>query len=77
VALSVSVDPDLCIGSGDCARLAPQAFELRDDLGISVARPAAADTDRDLVLRAALACPTQAIRVVADDGTVLHESNVG
>jgi hypothetical protein len=42
---------------------------------VSVPRPAAADAPIDGLLRAAIACPTQAIRVVAEDGTVLHESN--
>ncbi len=74
---SVSVDPDYCIGSGDCVRLLPDAFELREDLGISVPQAAAAETDLDLLLRAARACPTQAIRVVAGDGTVVHASNGG
>ena len=72
---SVSIDPDCCIGSGDCVRLLPQAFELREEIGVSVPLPAAADTPVDLLVEAARNCPTQAIRVVADDGTVLHESN--
>lgn len=74
---SVSIDPDLCMGSGECVRLIPDAFELRDDAGVSVPLPAAADKDPVLLLRAAIACPTQAIRVVAEDGSVLHESNGG
>ena len=77
MTVSVSIDPDLCIGSGDCGRVAPQAFELREDLGVSVPRPAAAETDVNLLLRAAVGCPTQAIRVVAEDGTVLHSGNTG
>ena len=77
MGVSVSVDPDLCIGSGDCGRLAPGAFELREDLGVSVPRPGAADTDVELLVRAAIGCPTQAIRIVAVDGTVLHASNSG
>ena len=71
----VSVDPELCIGSGDCGRIAPGAFHLDDDLGVSVPLAGAATTDLALLLRAAMNCPTQAIRVVAEDGTVLHESN--
>lgn len=74
MALEVTVDPDLCIGSGDCVRLAPNAFFLDEAAGVSVALPAAADADRDLMLQAATGCPTQAIRVVAG-GVVLHESN--
>ena len=72
---SVSIDPDYCIGSGDCVRLLPEAFELREDLGVSVPLPGAADAPLELLVQAARNCPTQAIRVVAADGTVLHELN--
>jgi ferredoxin len=75
VGASVSIDPDYCIGSGDCVRLLPDSFELREELGVSVPLPAAADTDLDMLVRAARACPTQAIGVVAADGTVAHRSN--
>lgn len=75
MATRVSVDPELCIGSADCARLLPQAFAVSDELGVSVPLDGASDTDTTLLLQAAIQCPTQAIRVVADDGTVLHESN--
>jgi hypothetical protein len=44
---------------------------------VSVPLPAAADTDVERLHRAAIGCPTQAIRVVAADGTVLHPSNSG
>jgi ferredoxin len=77
VGVTVSVDPDLCIGSGDCNRVAPDAFELREDLGVSVPLRGAGEVDLEQLLRAAVGCPTQAIRVVAADGTVLHASNSG
>lgn len=77
MSAAVSIDPELCIGSGDCVRALPHAFELREDLGVSVPLPEARDTDVDLLLRAAVACPTQAIRVAAADGTVLHAGNTG
>ena len=77
MSAAVSIDPELCIGSGDCVRALPHAFELREDLGISVPLAGAADTDVELLVRAAVACPTQAIRVVSADGTVLHAGNTG
>ena len=77
MALTVSIDADLCTGSGDCVRLMPGAFELREDLGVSVPRPGAAYADQALVVEAAYGCPTQAIRVMAADGTILHASNSG
>jgi ferredoxin len=75
MGLQVSIDPDLCIGSGDCERLLPQAFQLMDELGVSVPRPEAASADPAGILAAARGCPTQAIRVIDGDGTVLHAAN--
>jgi ferredoxin len=75
MGVTVTIDPELCIGSGDCVRLVPDAFELREDLGVSVPRPAATTTDVELLVRAAVGCPTQAIRVVGADGDVLHAGN--
>ncbi len=72
--LEVTVDPDLCIGSGDCVRVAPAAFQIDEDQGVSVPLAEAMTTDPELLVRAAYGCPTQAIRV-AQDGVVLHESN--
>jgi len=71
----VSIDADFCVGSGDCVRLLPEAFELREAAGVSVPLPGAATAPADLLVRAAQNCPTGAIRVVAEDGTVLHDGN--
>jgi ferredoxin len=77
VSLTVTIDPELCVGSGDCVRLVPEAFQLVDELGVSVPRPDAGDADPRRLLEAALGCPTQAIRVVDEAGRVLHASNPG
>lgn len=58
--LKVEVEADLCIGSGDCARLAPGVFELVDDVAV-VRDPESAD--EDTVRRAERSCPTGAITV--------------
>lgn len=70
----VTIDEELCVGTGDCARIAPTAFVVDEDRNVSIPLPGAAETDVELLVRAARNCPTQAIRVVGDDGTVLHES---
>jgi len=57
----VRVDPDLCIGTGDCWRLAPDAFALDETRGISVPQPGAATAERALLEEAAFNCPTRAI----------------
>lgn len=75
MTIQVTVDPELCIGSGDCTRVAPAAFHLDEAAGVSVAVPAGVvATEIALLVQAARGCPTQAIRVVRD-GVVTHESN--
>jgi ferredoxin len=71
----VTIDADLCIGSGDCTRVSATAFELVESLGVAVPTPAAVEEDTSLLVRAAVGCPTQAIDVIAADGTVLHRGN--
>ena len=71
--VEVSVDQDRCIGSGDCARLAPLAFRIDDPEGTSMPLATAPEVDVALLLRAARSCPTQSIRIVRD-GNVRHES---
>ena len=75
MAIEVSVDPDLCIGSGDCVRILPTGFRIDDAAGVSRPLDGAGVADPDVLLKVARTCPTQSIRLVASDGTVLHESN--
>jgi ferredoxin len=75
VTTRVTIDADLCIGSGDCSRVAPAAYRLLEDQGVSVPTAEAPATDPALLVRAAVACPTQAITLVAEDGSVLHRGN--
>lgn len=58
----VTVDKDLCIGSGGCVAYAPDAFEL-DTTRQSCPR-AEVITPSDAVLEAAENCPVEAIRIV-------------
>lgn len=76
MAIEVSVDPDLCIGSGDCVRIAPAGFRIDENLGVSQALPGAATLPETLLLEAARTCPTQSIRLVVD-GRILHDSSSG
>lgn len=75
MSIEATVDPDLCIGSGDCTRVAPRAFHLDDIAGVSSAVPdGVVETDPATLIQAARGCPTQAIRVVSG-GAVVHDSN--
>jgi NADPH-dependent 2,4-dienoyl-CoA reductase/sulfur reductase-like enzyme/ferredoxin len=59
------VDLTRCQGYGQCAFMAPQVFTMsgREALGYD---PEPTDASRDAVLRAAAACPVQAIRLGGD-----------
>lgn len=63
MSTTVRVDPELCIGTGDCVRLAPGAFRIDEVRGVSTPLPGAADTDPELLEEAAFNCPTRAITV--------------
>jgi ferredoxin len=58
----IELDRDLCIGAEACVRAAPGAFVLDRDGTAEVLEPAEA-TDAEL-RRAALNCPSGAIRLV-------------
>ncbi|MEU5427000.1 ferredoxin [Streptomyces olivoreticuli] len=60
----VSVDRELCLGSGICAALAPELFELAEERSRVRGDEAAPD---ETLLDAADSCPAQAISVT--DGT--------
>ena len=64
MALDITVDPELCMGSGNCSFWAPGVFELDDDGIAQVVDVAAQPADK--VILAAQGCPTQAISVVRD-----------
>lgn len=63
VSERVRVDPELCIGTGECVRIAPAAFHIDETRGVSVPQPGAATIDIALLEEAAVSCPTRAITV--------------
>jgi len=64
VALEITVDREMCMGSGNCSFWAPGVFDLDGDGIAIVVDPAAQPEDK--VILAAQGCPTQAIAVVRD-----------
>jgi ferredoxin len=72
----VSVDPELCIGSGDCVRLLPGAFHIDVSRGVADALPGAARADRVLLLRARSNCPTHAIELSDENGDPVPDQGV-
>jgi ferredoxin len=75
MASEVTIDADLCIGSGDCVRLLPDAFRIDEDLGVAVPLAPAANTPVERLRQAALGCPTNAIAVVDAEGRIIVASN--
>lgn len=64
MALSIEINREVCMGSGNCSFWAPGVFDLDDD-GIAIVTDAAGEPE-DKVILAAQGCPTQAIAVVRD-----------
>jgi ferredoxin len=62
VGVKVVVDLSRCAGYAQCAFLAPEAFRMHGEEALMYA-PNPDDAQRDQVLRAAAACPVQAILV--------------
>ncbi|MEU7800496.1 ferredoxin [Micromonospora arborensis] len=62
--MRIEVDTELCTGAGQCVIAAPGVFDQRDDDGIVVLLRANPPAEaQDAVRRAALLCPTRAIRM--------------
>jgi ferredoxin len=64
VALSIEINREVCMGSGNCSFWAPGVFDLDDD-GIAILVDVDAAPEEKIVL-AAQGCPTQAITLVKD-----------
>lgn len=69
MALSIEINREVCMGSGNCSFWAPAVFDLDDD-GIAIVTDAAGDTE-DKIILAAQGCPTQAIAVVRDGDKIV------
>jgi ferredoxin len=68
--LKVAVDKDLCIGLGNCAAIAPTAFDLDDDGKVVILDPSS--VDEQTLLAAAQSCSVKAIIISDDKGNQLY-----
>jgi ferredoxin len=62
--MKVTIDRELCIGAGNCVRLAPESFD-QDEEAVGV--PLADDYPeelRPLLMRVQAECPSRAITVI-------------
>lgn len=63
MSIRITIDDTLCVGSGDCARIAPDVFEVDEDAGLAIVRSGAAEQPLKLLQDAAYQCPTGSIEV--------------
>ncbi len=69
MALTIEINREVCMGSGNCSFWAPATFDLDDD-GIAIVIDPAGD-DEDKIVLAAQGCPTQAIAVLRDGDKIV------
>jgi ferredoxin len=61
--VKVSVNYDMCVSTGSCARVAPEVFELRDDGYLYVIEENPGEELRAKCMEAEELCPTGAITI--------------
>ena len=66
MSAQASIDPGRCVGSGDCALSAPEAFEVVEEVAQARVLPGVELTDPGVLQRAAYACPTGAISLTTE-----------
>jgi ferredoxin len=62
----VRIDPNVCIGTSQCAEVAPAAYQMNDAHTVAVAKHPQAALEH--LLEGARSCPVEAITVI-DDAT--------
>jgi ferredoxin len=67
--MTIEINRDLCMGSGNCSFWAPGVFDLDDDGVAIVIDPTAAPEDK--IILAGQGCPTQAISITRDGEKVV------
>lgn len=64
-AVKVDIEPEKCVGAGQCVLLAPEVFDQRDEDGIvELLATVPAPEAREGVREAAAVCPAAAIHLV-------------
>jgi ferredoxin len=63
--MKVRADHDLCMGSGSCAFMAPNTFDVGDDMKVVILD---GDDPDSQVLAAVEACPRRALVVTQEEG---------
>ena len=64
--MKVTVDPDLCEANALCVAEAPEVFLPSDDEDVDILLPEPPPEMESAATGAVIACPKQALRIVAD-----------
>ena len=64
--MKVTVEPDLCEANGLCVLAAPGVFDLIDDDVVDILVPEPPPDMESAVADAVMACPKQALRLLAE-----------
>jgi ferredoxin len=65
--MRIEIKRDICIGAATCSAIAPDVFELDDEMKARVKDEKGASDD--VIMEAAKSCPTLAIYIYDDAGT--------
>ncbi len=69
-AVTVRIDRTTCIGTGNCAKVAPELFVL-DDEKIITFRDPSVEIEPDRAVEACRVCPVDALAAVDADGRTI------
>jgi len=68
--ITVRIDRDACIGSGNCIKVAPEVFQLDDEVTCAFKNPLE-QVEPGRVVEACRVCPVQALIATDSDGNQL------
>ena len=66
--LTIKIDRDTCIGSGNCTKVAPEVFDLDDETIATFRDEATGEVDREKLLDAVRVCPVYALYALNQQG---------
>ena len=66
--LTINIDRDTCIGSGNCTKVAPEVFDLDDEQIASFRDEATGEIDRERLLESVRVCPVYALAALNQAG---------
>ena len=68
--LTVRIEQETCIGSGNCTKVAPQVFEI-NDANVVQFKPAVESIDQSTLVEACNVCPVAALFAIDAKGRQL------